>query len=116
MVSTAQTSIALGASERTDTNCIIAHFPTRVNAALSGTVTEVDEDEISGIYIVIEHEDGFKTLYAHLKKAHVREGAAVKAGQKIASSGNTGKTTGPHLHFSMLKDDGYLHPALYVDV
>lgn len=89
---------------------------TRVNAALSGTVTEVDEDEISGIYIVIEHEDGFKTLYAHLKKAHVREGAAVKAGQKIASSGNTGKTTGPHLHFSMLKDDGYLNPALYLDV
>lgn len=80
------------------------------------TVTEVDEDEISGIYIVIEHEDGFKTLYAHLKKAHVREGAAVKAGQKIASSGNTGKTTGPHLHFSMLKDDGYLNPALYLDV
>ncbi len=89
---------------------------TRVNAALSGTVTEVDEDEISGKYIIIEHADGFKTLYAHLKKAHVREGAEVKAGQKIASSGNTGKTTGPHLHFSMLKDDGYINPALYLDV
>lgn len=89
---------------------------TRVNAAMSGTVAKVSEDEISGLYIVLEHEDGFKTVYAHLRETLVGEGEKVRAGQWIALSGSTGRVTGPHLHFSMLKDGDYIDPARYLYV
>ena len=54
-----------------------------------------------GNYIVINHSNGVQTLYAHLSAVEVTAGQVVTQGQEIAKSGNTGKTTGPHLHFEV---------------
>ena len=75
---------------------------TRINAVKSGTVSKVENDEKNihgyGKYIVITHEDGTRTLYAHQSKIIVYEGETVEAGEKIGEVGKTGKVTGPHLH------------------
>lgn len=52
-----------------------------------------------GNYVVIRHPNGLETVYGHLSRSIVREGMVVKAGQPIALGGNTGRSTGPHLHF-----------------
>jgi murein DD-endopeptidase MepM/ murein hydrolase activator NlpD len=67
-----------------------------------------------GNYIVIDHGDGFSTLYAHLKDTLVRVGAEVKAGDKIATCGSTGTSTGPHLHFEVMTDGHTVNPLDYV--
>jgi len=54
-----------------------------------------------GNWIFIKHEDGIESRYMHLNTIDVKKGEKVKAGQKIGSSGNTGKSTGPHLHFEI---------------
>lgn len=54
-----------------------------------------------GNYIVIDHHDGTQTLYAHMSRNVVWQGQSVVAGQKIAEVGNTGRSTGPHLHFEV---------------
>lgn len=55
-----------------------------------------------GNYILIDHGDGIETKYGHLKEIKVKKGDVVKAGSIIALSGNTGKSTAPHLHFEFL--------------
>lgn len=81
-------------------------------ASEDGTVVYVD-DYISGGYgkfLIIEHENGFKTLYAHCKSIVVESGDVVKQGQKIATVGNTGQSTGPHLHFEVHENDEPIDP------
>ena len=91
---------------------------TLVHAARGGVVVKVKDDSDSGgpsrkfeacaNYILIRHEDGTLANYAHLSKnsSRVKLGATVEAGQPIALSGNTGFTSGPHLHFSVFKTRG----------
>ena len=79
-----------------------------------GTVTETGEDEESGQYITIRHENGCETKYAHCSVIYVSEGQAVHAGEKIALVGATGQVTGPHLHFELSKDGTYLNPEFYL--
>ncbi|WP_304103332.1 peptidoglycan DD-metalloendopeptidase family protein [Marinobacter antarcticus] len=64
-----------------------------------GTVTRVGNHPYAGRYVDIKHSGSFETRYLHLSKVLVKRGQRVKRGQKIALSGNTGRTTGPHLHF-----------------
>lgn len=59
-----------------------------------------------GNYITIEHENGQRTRYAHLQKVNVAVGQYVSQGQKIGTLGNTGRSTGPHLHFEIIKSNG----------
>ncbi len=56
----------------------------------------------AGNYLVIRHNNGYKTRYMHLSKSLVKEGDRVTMGQKIALSGNTGRSTGPHLHYEIM--------------
>lgn len=86
-----------------------------VVAAASGTVVKVvngcAEGKTScggryGNYIVIEHPNGTRTFYAHLSKVNVSVGKSVKQGQKIGAVGNTGRSTGPHLHFEIENANG----------
>ena len=58
---------------------------------------------------------GFKTRYAHNSALCVKKGATVSQGQQIAKLGNTGRSTGPHLHFEILKNDKQVNPTAYVN-
>ena len=78
-----------------------ANTGTTVMAALDGVVSVVAENWLYGRYIIITHDNGYKTLYGHLSVFSVRQGDRVARGRKIGESGNTGRSTGPHLHFSI---------------
>jgi hypothetical protein len=67
-----------------------------------------------GIYLTIEHDGGYRTLYSHLSKLYVKQGDSVQKGQVIALSGNTGFSTGPHLHFSLYKNGQHINPGQFV--
>ena len=64
-----------------------------------------------GNYIVVNHGYGYKTRYAHLKKALVKKGQKVSRGENIALMGNTGKSTAPHLHYEVIKNDKPINPV-----
>jgi murein DD-endopeptidase MepM/ murein hydrolase activator NlpD len=66
-----------------------------------------------GNFIIINHEYGYKTLYAHLSKFKVKKGQLVKRGEIIANVGNTGLSTGPHLHYEIIKNGIKVNPIYY---
>ena len=85
-----------------------------VYAAEKGTVEFAGYSGNYGIKVVIAHENGMKTIYAHLSMAGVSKGSIVEKGQLIAHSGNTGRSTGPHLHFEIRNASGTVNPIGYV--
>ena len=68
----------------------------------------------AGNYITIDHHDGFKSVYMHLNGFAISNGTNVSAGQLIGYTGNTGVSTGDHLHFGISKNGVYVNPCLYV--
>ena len=80
----------------------------------AGIVTESGERSGYGGIVEIDHASGFKTRYAHNKKNLVKVGDVVKKGQVIALMGNSGRSTGPHVHFEVLKHGRAVDPASYV--
>lgn len=88
---------------------------TTVKAALGGTVSLVANNPGGyGLYIDVQHANGLKTRYGHLSKQSVSKGKRVDRGQKIGESGNTGRSTGPHLHFEVHKNGVPQNPASYI--
>jgi murein DD-endopeptidase MepM/ murein hydrolase activator NlpD len=83
---------------------------TKVYAANAGTVTTSGYSSAWGNYIIINHGGGYTTLYAHLKSRNVSKDAKVKQGDVIGYSGNTGYSTGPHLHFEINKNGSPYDP------
>ena len=67
-----------------------------------------------GNMVMVDHGNGFQTLYAHLTAALARCGASVNKGQTIGTGGSTGNSTGPHLHFEMRYMGGFVNPKLYL--
>lgn len=67
-----------------------------------------------GTIIIIDHTDGFHSVYAHMNSRNVSAGDNVKAGQLIGYVGETGKATGPHLHLELLKDNKHVNPSDYI--
>ena len=74
---------------------------TRVVASAEGTVVFAGTKKGYGKTVIIEHRNGYRTLYGHLSKIQVKNGDKVKQGARIALSGMTGRATGPHLHFEV---------------
>ena len=81
---------------------IDAKMNTDVKASFSGKIKECSEDSEQGKYILIDHGNGLETKYCHLNEILIKKEDVVKKSQIIAKSGNTGKSTGPHLHFELL--------------
>jgi len=77
------------------------HTGDEVKAAFEGVVRIAHYDGDYGRVVVIRHNNGLETLYGHLSKMHVKEGEKVEAGDVIGLGGNTGRSTGSHLHFEV---------------
>lgn len=83
-------------------------------AAAAGTVTYAGSDRSGyGIHVVIDHGNGYQTLYGHASKLYVRAGQRVTQGQTISSCGSTGRSTGTHLHFEIRAGGGFLNPLSF---
>lgn len=87
---------------------------TAVKAAASGEVVHSGWMNGFGYTVIIDHGRGVETLYAHNSRTTVSKGSMVNKGQKIALSGNTGLSTGPHLHFGVLRNEEPLNPKDYL--
>ncbi len=83
-------------------------------ASDGGTVIEAQYHNSWGNYVLIDHGNGFKTRYAHCSKLDVKAGDKVAQGQYIAKVGSTGFSTGPHLHFEVIKNGVLVNPLNYV--
>jgi murein DD-endopeptidase MepM/ murein hydrolase activator NlpD len=88
---------------------------TEVLAAMDGTVTTAAYDSYYGNYIVIEDSKGYCTKYAHMNTLSVSAGQAVKHGDTIGTTGNTGSSTGSHLHIECLYNGEYYNPLFYFE-
>ena len=81
-----------------------------VYAAADGVVLHAEREPAYGNAIVIDHGHGYKTLYAHLSRIGVRKGDRVERGETIGALGNTGRSTGPHLHYEVFYNNRNLNP------
>ena len=68
-----------------------------------------------GRCVIIDHNENLQTIYAHLQRVHVKEGQPVNSGQVIGQLGNTGRSTGPHLHYEIRIKDKTINPKIYFD-
>ncbi len=89
---------------------IAASEGTPIKAAASGTVLDAGDFFFSGNMIYIDHGQGIITLYAHLSKISVKPGDVVKQGDIIGEVGQTGRVTGPHLHFAVYANQALIDP------
>lgn len=88
---------------------------TPIRAAASGTVIHVESQVGNyGRFVIVRHPGGFQTLYAHLETFNVRVGNYVQRGQMVGRMGNTGRSTGPHLHFSVIHNGTFVDPLRYL--
>ena len=90
-----------------DINC---NWGTPVRAPGDGKVVAVERQSGFGLVVEIDHGFGYKTIFAHLSKALVKKGQSVTRGQLIAKSGNSGLSSGPHLHYEVHHDGKALNP------
>lgn len=88
---------------------------TPVYASCGGTVAKAGWGSGYGYVVYINHEDGRQTRYGHLSKVLVKAGQTVKQGDRVALSGNTGVSTGPHLHFEILINGSQVNPLNYLN-
>ncbi len=84
----------------------------KVFASRSGKVIFTGFRGNYGLLVVIEHSHKYQSYYGHLSKIKTKIGASVKRGEVIALSGNTGRTTGPHLHFEVRKKSRAINPGI----
>ncbi len=85
-----------------------------VRASGGGIVREAGQDSAYGLYVLIQHPQGYQSMYGHLSRLLVGRNEAVRAGQVIALSGNTGRSTAPHLHFEIRRSGRSIDPLTMV--
>ncbi len=81
-----------------------------VKTAAPGTVLFAGEQKGYGLIVIVEHDDGLITLYAHNRDLRVKTGQKVRDGQVVATVGDSGRTSGPHLHFEVRKEGKPVDP------
>jgi murein DD-endopeptidase MepM/ murein hydrolase activator NlpD len=94
---------------------IAARRGTAVHATASGVIVFAGRSSGLGKTVVISHGNGLKTRYAHLSAAYVAPGHRVSRGTKIGAIGSSGRATGPHLHYEVLKSGVAVNPRKYID-
>lgn len=94
---------------------IASNSGTAINAADGGTVVFAGYRGAYGNLVEVDHGNGYKTRYAHCSKILVKPGTKVYKGQHIANMGNTGRSTGPHLHLEVIKNGTNQNPSKYVN-
>jgi len=87
---------------------------TPVIASMSGKVAMLGYNPTYGKYLILTHPEGFQTLYGHLSTFRVQKGESVSQGQRIANMGNSGYSTGSHLHFSIFRRGEPIDPFEYL--
>ena len=93
---------------------IAASHGTAIKAADGGTVSFAGWNGSYGNMIEIDHGNGYKTRYAHCSKLLVSKGTKVAKGDHIANVGNTGRSTGAHLHLEVIKNGVHQNPSNFV--
>jgi murein DD-endopeptidase MepM/ murein hydrolase activator NlpD len=93
---------------------IAAPLGTPVRAAGGGTVAAAGADSDYGLFVLLRHPNGYESMYGHASRLLVSEGELVAAGEVIALSGNSGRSTAPHLHFEIRRDGKTLDPLTLV--
>ena len=87
---------------------------TQVRASGGATVNQVGEDPEYGLYVLLDHPEDYQTMYGHLSRIIVTDGQGVEAGEVIGLSGNSGRSTAPHLHFEIRQGGSSLDPRTMV--
>ncbi|MBE9520065.1 MAG: M23 family metallopeptidase [Proteobacteria bacterium] len=87
-----------------------------VKATAAGTVIRQRYDKGDGHFILLDHGNGFRTKFAHLQKSLVKKGDQVIRGQVIGLVGNSGRSTGPHVHYEIHYDDKIVNPTRFVRI
>jgi murein DD-endopeptidase MepM/ murein hydrolase activator NlpD len=93
---------------------IAAPQGSKVRATADGVVEFAGWHGDYGKTVIIRHPSGYLTLYAHLSKIDVKEGQRVKAGDVVGRVGSTGRSTGPHLHYEVIKDNKPIDPSKFL--
>jgi murein DD-endopeptidase MepM/ murein hydrolase activator NlpD len=93
---------------------LAARVGAQVSACADGTVVKASKHNEYGNVVVIDHHDGYVTLYAHNSELLVHPGDRVKTGQAIARAGATGRATGVHLHFEVHRHGESIDPITFL--
>jgi murein DD-endopeptidase MepM/ murein hydrolase activator NlpD len=107
--------VGTGSSEEAHPGIDIAvPIGSMVRAAGGATVHQVGEDPEYGFFVLLDHPDDYQTMYGHLSRILVTTGASVTSGQVIGLSGNSGRSTAPHLHFEIRQRGVSLDPQTMI--
>lgn len=94
---------------------ISAKFDEPVFATADGKVLSVSKMKDRGLNMQIDHGNGYISSYSHLQKAYVRKNASVRKGEAIGTVGTSGNSTGPHIHYEILKNNQPIDPELFIE-
>jgi murein DD-endopeptidase MepM/ murein hydrolase activator NlpD len=95
---------------------IDAKYGDPVVATADALVEKAGWEGSYGKTVELQHEDGFETIYGHLSKICVKEGEKVKVGEEIGKAGSTGRSTGTHLHYEVIKDGKRVNPSNFLSL
>ncbi|MCZ6684707.1 MAG: M23 family metallopeptidase [Candidatus Dadabacteria bacterium] len=95
---------------------IDANYGQHVVATADGVVTKASWHTNYGKTVIVKHKDNYETLYGHLSKLQVKEGQEVKVGDVIGKAGSTGRSTGTHLHYEVIKDGNRVNPKNFLSL
>ncbi len=85
-----------------------------VRAAGRGTVREAAQDQEYGLYVLVTHDEGYESRYAHLSRIIAKAGKSVESGEVIGLSGNSGRSSAPHLHFEIRRRGQSIDPLTLI--